>query len=661
MRCEQVFVMKSKLVLGIICVLFPLISQAQFKQHKWVKPKFDRSIPDSLKSEDAVKLLDKTAISIDLAGSGFITTKTKFIRIKLQTERGVERYAKVYLEKEANWKLIKIDARSIHEDGKITDLDKDQIMSLGFTNSRNESDSYEEIRFSIPNAKVGDIIEITYSMTYGHFINGEDVFLYSSIPCLNAQYKLSVPPQLAIESKAYNGMPEFEVEPATDRVKYIFNQKGLPGLGSQDYSIPHRELPFAVWAIRGFERNSGAFIPINSNSWSEYYNRYSEAFDNNKIKKSAETGAFSDLIEKAKKRPTNVEKVETVMQGLKELELVNEELVYQDLNEFIGAGKINYWTCHYFITQALTQLGISNYVCFGRSKYEGLIDLTFASAHQIRFVFYAFKDEDGRIQFVSPPFDGDYKEVGELPISLYDTDLVILPIKDDQFKNPAAFSVNLKMIPAHDCIKRDVSSVQIDLEEKIAHQSLNRIISGPFSTSRRHRYIEGIDNDWLMEIDFFKEKQNVEVQLDSVDIKYPYRSTFSFEFDVEHKIEFLEDTLITIPLAPFMEIELLEIEAEVERVQPFYGPYNYQHQLTIEMNFDQSVHLIEDVLMSVNNEYGRLQINGIQKSEKQIIVNALFSVDNSILPISKMNLMHELNKKVKELTETELLLSIQAK
>lgn len=649
--------MKSKILIAFVFLLLPFASICQFKEHKWVKPKYDKNIPEELASEDAVKMLDKTSISIDLAGSGFTTTKTKFIRIKLLTERGVERYGKVYLEKDANWRITKLDARSIHPDGKITNLDKDQIINLGFTDSRNEDNSYQEVRFSIPDAKIGDIIEITYSMRFGHFMSGDDVMQHSEIPCLDAQYKLNVPSQMAIESKSYNGMADFSVKASTERVKYLYKQTNIPGLGEQKFAIPHRQIPFAVWAIRGFERNTGQIIPINSNSWNEFYNRYSSAFDNGKLKRSAEKGAFFELIQKAKQKPTNIQKVQTVVQALKKLEYVDEELLFQDLSEYITAGKINYWTSHYFITQALEQLGITDYVCFGRSKYEGMIDLNFASAHQIRYVFYGFEDEKGRIQFVFPPIYGEFLEVGEIPAPLYDTNIVLLRNESDPFKKTAAFSVNLEMFPSKDCIKRDISSVTVNLDQEFSQQTMKRSISGPFSTGRRSIYVDGISNLWLLETEFFKDKKEVEIAVDSLSFDYPYLSTFSFDFDVESKIEYLEDTLVTLPLSPFIEIEMIDIEGE-NRTLPLYGPHNYQHQVIIELNFDKDVKLLETINTGLSNKCGRLQINAMQKSEKQITVNVIFSIEQASLPIADIDMLLELNKTVKELVESELLLVV---
>src|SRR5262249_23629732 len=87
-------------------------------------------------------------------------TLSHYIRIKIFTNLGKEKYATVEVEEPRGRKITNVEGRTIKADGSIVELKKDGIFDRDLAKARGVK--VKGKAFTLPNVEVGDIIEYRY-------------------------------------------------------------------------------------------------------------------------------------------------------------------------------------------------------------------------------------------------------------------------------------------------------------------------------------------------------------------------------------------------------------------------------------------------------------------------------------------------------------------
>ncbi|WP_291721072.1 DUF3857 domain-containing protein [Bernardetia sp.] len=122
--------------------------------------------------------------------------------IKINSENALKQYNKVYVPLQNGEKLVRLKARSIQEDGKITEIDLSQIRQVeenGFFTS--------STRFPIEGAQVGSDIEYLYLVERSASLSGHYIYP-SNVLLKNVSFELVTPSNIFFTSKSYNGLPQ---------------------------------------------------------------------------------------------------------------------------------------------------------------------------------------------------------------------------------------------------------------------------------------------------------------------------------------------------------------------------------------------------------------------------------------------------------------------
>jgi hypothetical protein len=110
---------------------------------------------------DAEAIFWDVKVEDQLTGGGDLQmTLSHYIRIKIFTEHGKEKYAKVEIEQFGKRRITDIAGRTIKPDGTIIDLKKDGIFDRELVRSKGLK--VHGKTFTLPNVEVGDIIEYRY-------------------------------------------------------------------------------------------------------------------------------------------------------------------------------------------------------------------------------------------------------------------------------------------------------------------------------------------------------------------------------------------------------------------------------------------------------------------------------------------------------------------
>jgi len=212
-------------------------------------------LPDSLKNRDAVVLSENSEMLYRISSfhnySETLLGIHSFHRqIKILTRKGLEDYSFVTIPKTRYTEIDKLDVFLIKPDGSIV-REKPQIIEV--------PDPYDDsrlkrglLRFSIPGAEIGDIVDFTSKMT--NPVGGGypvELFFHEEIPILNSTTTLRFKNTVRFQIKCYNDL-KIECD-QSGRSDSIFQWKFpyLPAIYGTENGIRENELPFCRYMITG--------------------------------------------------------------------------------------------------------------------------------------------------------------------------------------------------------------------------------------------------------------------------------------------------------------------------------------------------------------------------------------------------------------------------
>lgn len=118
------------------------------------------------------------------------------------------------------------------------------------------SDELMMLKFTVPQVKVGTVIEYTYSEQSDNVAHIDDWFAQGNIPVLYTKYMLTVPECYAF-SVENSGQATLEVKKEADNMSIPLQAGGVTSLGTTKYTFVGRNLPSlkddnSVWCINDY-------------------------------------------------------------------------------------------------------------------------------------------------------------------------------------------------------------------------------------------------------------------------------------------------------------------------------------------------------------------------------------------------------------------------
>ncbi|MBX7172558.1 MAG: DUF3857 and transglutaminase domain-containing protein [Pyrinomonadaceae bacterium] len=161
-----------------------------------------------------------------------------YIRVKIFTERGREKYSKFDIPFTKGKKIEDIAARVIKPDGSIIELNPNDIFEREIFKSKKFK--IQAKSFAIPSIEVGVIVEYQYKETFkGDSLNDERLPLQRDIPVQRLTYYVRPYQNLPVGFKFYNTQ-EFTFTPDTDNF-YRGTVTNVPAFKEEDQMPPEDE------------------------------------------------------------------------------------------------------------------------------------------------------------------------------------------------------------------------------------------------------------------------------------------------------------------------------------------------------------------------------------------------------------------------------------
>ncbi len=600
--------MKSPLIKA--CALFAMIisseissAQLNLKEHVWKKEEVKQTLPDSLKNYDAIIVYQRQDIKnyLDLS-SGTVTNYITIIsRVKINTQKGLDDLSTLSFSKNKYRKIVKLDARTIKQDGSIVDLKSSDIKILDIKTDKNRA-SFEVIRFSVPGVQIGDELEYIYSLETNALHTSADIFMHNSLPTMKAEFAYTTDNSLYTEFRMYNDMPDPKISRSVNDASFVWTLTNLPGLGEETRYNLTETLPYIRFALRqvivnGIAQEGLARYGITKNDWAEIYDNYTNTYKNVNFEdnyKGSNAYTYFKNLKPLLDTMSIDDKVSYIINYVNDsLKIVDDTDISEILpiTNYLYNKKINESNLHNLIRYYFKYFDIKYYVGFGRDRIDGNLDLQFATSSMITDIIYVFENEKQDIHFIYPSNNVRKYQIDELPYHLTGTDVVIVNRPNDNSLKSIVNKINIPMNPYNANARNRMSNIQIDFKNKTYPIKTKESLLGDFSTSFKNAIYKPLESkDKNAE---FKSRyslsENLTVDTFSIDNYkkvYPFNLNFNYQGKILVDVQEVEKGVYSIPL--YGLIDHFNFNSEQANITlNYYCPFKYIDNQKIYLQFSQ--------------------------------------------------------------------------
>lgn len=299
------------------------------------------------------------------------------------------------------------------------------------------SDYLKLVKFAIPNAVAGTVIEYKYTVISPFYYNIPTWFFQSEIPVQHARYEVLIPEyfQYNIESKGYehinvretaeNQTFSFRTERGASNTplnctsrKIVYQMSDIPALKDDNH----------VWFVRDF-MSSIRFELIGTRFPNDFYRPYAQTWEN-VDKTISENSDFNSYISRSNpyRREMNTllgnitdekEKISAILQFVKEkIEWDGYYALISNPAEAIRTGKGDNAQINYVLMSVLNDAGFKTCPVLLSRRSRGRLPMTYPSLDQLNTFVVMVTDSKGNNYFV----DGSSKYAG---LNMIPTDLLV--------------------------------------------------------------------------------------------------------------------------------------------------------------------------------------------------------------------------------------------
>jgi len=365
---------------------------ANIEKETWVDKPAIHSIDSKYSKEAAVVLSDTRRIEfVDASKDEIDEYYTIHKVVHINDDRGIEGFNKIYLGLSENADIVDVKARSILTDGKIIELDKNDIKDI------KEEDGNTYKIFALNGLEKGSEVEYFYTIKKSTTYFGRET-VQERIPALETTLQVIGPPRLKFEVKSYN----FSA-PATDTV--INNKriaqcvvKNTPGLDEEKYAYFDANVYRIEYKLA---YNTSGSTTERLFTWNELAKRIYSVYTDFSDK---EYRAASDLVTANgwDKLPDEVTKITTVEDFIKKNFSYNEDLNSADGNALASVIKLKIGgtigTMRLY-TAIYQNLGVNYQYVLSGNREKFAIDRQFEDWNNCEYPIFYFPTEN---KFLAP-------------------------------------------------------------------------------------------------------------------------------------------------------------------------------------------------------------------------------------------------------------------
>lgn len=211
-----------------------------YKDYDWEpNPKISNVVQKDT-SEKEIVVLDKSSKEYFLEEIQGYTREYEYYlvhrRIKVMSDEAIEKNNKVYVPSYYESKVLKLKARLIHANGKVVEMDEDDIIEA---NDEKTGSKYKY--FAMEGVQKGDEIEYLFYIrrNNGYFgLRGRVLYLQEELPIRHMEFDLIVPDIITLKTKSINNLPAMRTDSSVnDRIRYFVTVDNVSAFEPEEYAI----------------------------------------------------------------------------------------------------------------------------------------------------------------------------------------------------------------------------------------------------------------------------------------------------------------------------------------------------------------------------------------------------------------------------------------
>ncbi len=607
--------------LSFIFLMLPAFIQAQnfsFKYGKVTTDELKMSVYSQDTTASAVVLYEDGKLYYSyLEESGFNINLELKKKIKILREEGANKADVTipYYYKNPNNKemVYSIEATSYNlEDGKIVkrNLEKKYIFDEEVNNN------YRQIKFSIPNVKVGTVIEYKYKVTSQYVFDIPDWNVQTTIPVMSSYYEVLIPEYFIFSVDALKGSEKINIEDTRQSQSFTlgyYTQGGAANTISNSrllkisaHDIPALKEEPNVWCVDDYM--SGVRFEIQGTQYpNQMYKPYTKDWETleKTLKDETDFGKnirynnpYKDEVALIlQSEGTEENKIEKIYALVKQKIKWNGNfsLMGAQVREAVKNGVGNNAQINIVLLSALNEANIKAFPVLINRRSFGRLPYTHPSLNKLNTFVVMAVTSDGKRYFM----DGSATRAG---LNVLPTDLLVdrARIYDpsannyDKWINLTSLGNNQKMI-IHKAVLDENAILKCEKSNRYINQCAYTFKTDYAMAKDSMDYVENYQNNHKIKIEDYNVTGN-----DWISNTIDEKMVFTKEYEMVGDYLYLNPMLFThFTSNPFVQSERkLPIE--------FSYPYNYMFTTTIELpdNFQ-----IEEMPQSVNYQLGDKNIN----------------------------------------------------
>jgi hypothetical protein len=301
-----------------------IVSASAFSQQKfdysvkysWKEVPEKHTIKKQFDSSSAICILDERKIEYKVEKEDIPIYESYHKIVRVQNDRGIELFNKVYIPLYQGYEVVEAKARSISANGTVVNVDVSKAKII-------EEDGTTYKIFAIDGLEKNAEVEYAYTLKRPFSVFGSEFFQNGTYPTQEVNFALITPKHLVYSVKGYNGLEVSEDSLIDDKYITVSSATDIPDLDNEKYAYKDKYLKRIDYKLSYNLSNNGK---VRMYTWKEFAKR---VFANMTTRSEKDEKALDKFIKeiKIKDGATDAEKIASVEDYIKKNINIDKKLI----------------------------------------------------------------------------------------------------------------------------------------------------------------------------------------------------------------------------------------------------------------------------------------------------------------------------------------------
>jgi hypothetical protein len=196
----------------------------------WAESPVLHEMPAGFKGQSAVYLMDSRTFHYKMEGKNLVQYNYVYRLVKVEDDKGIEMFNKIYLQVLRNAQIYDIKARVITSAGKVINVPASKVKD-------EEEDGNQFKIFAMEGLDKGAEVEYSYMVKKDPSFFGSEIFQAKSVPYYKAKLMIITPGHLKFNARGYNGFTVLKDSLINNEIVIPGYSENIKMLDSEKYGL----------------------------------------------------------------------------------------------------------------------------------------------------------------------------------------------------------------------------------------------------------------------------------------------------------------------------------------------------------------------------------------------------------------------------------------